>query len=491
VVFLSSKFEKHLGFLSKCRLIIQQTFEVILVGFLVSFIFLYFVAFMELNILSILVNINPQAADIVSSRNAIVEKLRRAETLPDIKISTNGQSGELIIAAASATGNDSFYGKFIIPSIPGFFIIPVKGQNSGMVLTNNTLIIKKADSSDIKSISPLIGYLLIKKYFTTRSIKHFPQVELMNDAQYLESRKADAKENLADIDKQIKDTSAKIASDEASIDIIKNQIEASQENGDVLKEDRNKQYTKCLNTGSYVENGVFKRTFTVSECQDLVIKADQAINRSVLGTETLNKKLEEAQGELTGYKYYSDFFKAQRELVQGLSLNIPHETGVFKAPNEIKMLFKIKDAHALGDFFETMAHEYLHYASYNGKTKLPDLFFEEGLTEYFARQAIKDGLKLDTNLGYPAQVKIITQMTNIIPESELMDVYFSKDINLLTSTLDNVYGDGFYENNKILFATLQYSSNPNETLKLANQIMKKINGPVLKLEDITSTRSKL
>src|SRR6185436_6800522 len=120
----------------------------------------------------------------------------------------------------------------------------------------------------------------------------------------------------------------------------------------------------------------------------------------------------------------------------------------------------------LGDFLESLVHEYLHYASYiSDERKFQSNFFEEGLTEYFARQIVKDDLHVDTHLGYPAQVAIITKMTEMITASEFAEIYFSKDEESLMRALNRVYGDNFYQNNFILFESLQYSSDRKQVLK--------------------------
>src|SRR5438270_13136435 len=95
--------------------------------------------------------------------------------------------------------------------------------------------------------------------------------------------------------------------------------------------------------------------------------------------------------------------------------------------NSINIAFGNATSSRAADYLETLIHEYLHYASYIGPDKhLSDSFFEEGLTEYFARRIVEDNLHIETNLGYPAQVKIIEAMTKRIDESEFADIYFSK-----------------------------------------------------------------
>jgi len=198
------------------------------------------------------------------------------------------------------------------------------------------------------------------------------------------------------------------------------------------------------------------------------------------------------QNILNEYKYYDDYFKKQEKVLLLQSEKISHENGVFQSPDVIKLTLDTTSPHGIADYFATVTHEYLHYASYQGAEKRFDsTFFEEGLTEYFARSAIKDALNTSTNLGYPVQVKIINQMTNLITPTEFADLYFQKDEAGLENALDRVYGDGFYQKNQVLFETLQYASDPGQTLGIANEIMKRIGGTPLTEDDLYSSYSKL
>src|SRR5260221_11151354 len=113
---------------------------------------------------------------------------------------------------------------------------------------------------------------------------------------------------------------------------------------------------------------------------------------------SLNEQLQKDQQLLKDYQYYENFFKAQEQLLSLTITNIPSELGVFVPSDSIKVVINNKSSHSIGDYYETLVHEYLHYASYSSGKKLDSGFFEEGLTEYFARQTIKDNLQIDTNI---------------------------------------------------------------------------------------------
>jgi hypothetical protein len=113
----------------------------------------------------------------------------------------------------------------------------------------------------------------------------------------------------------------------------------------------------------------------------------------------------------------------------------------------------------------------------------------EGLTEYFTRKIVYRNLDINTNMAYPVNIKIINQMAKRIPESDLADIYFNNDQQKLKRTIDLVYGDNFYDQNVITLETLQYSSDPDQILLLANDIMEKIGGEPLDKADLKTTYS--
>ncbi len=230
-----------------------------------------------------------------------------------------------------------------------------------------------------------------------------------------------------------------------------------------------------------------------------LVKIDQQIEKIEGYVSSLSASLEsqkrkdkQQQQLLTEYQYYANFFRNQRIGLSSLKQNTPNELGVFENRDSIRLVFNTDDSHAIANYFATLTHEYLHYASFvTDDQRFDNSFFEEGLTEYFTRAAVKDALQADTNLGYPVQAKIISEMMKMIPESELAEIYFTKDEVALQKALDRVYGDGFYENNQVIFETLQYTSSPKQALKLANDIMKRIGGEALTEKDLKSNFTNL
>jgi len=468
---------------------LTQVFSIFLIGIFLSYLLLLFVAFLQLNIFSIMVNINPHSLGILTDRNIIVKTLKTNNKPPQIIASDNDQYKELQAITTATTGISNFYGSSILPSIPSFFVLPIKKIGSS-VLIDQTLIISEVNQEDLQTYSPLVGYLFLKSYFPDRAIKAFPKVYVMDEKEYQKYRTIDFAKKVADVKSQLDQTNQSVATLSAAIQNDNSQIAYNKNfvTSGYLK--RDKQYNSCIALGNYRSN-VFYHTNSKDYCQSQVSALDNAIQKASSDLDTWNKQLSDDQNNLAMSKLYVTFFKAQVNLGDILKSNIPHELGAFDPPDTIKILINTTSSHAIADYFETVVHEYLHYVSYNDKKSFTASFFEEGLTEYFARMAIQNDLNASTNLGYPVYVKIISEITKIVPESELADIYFSKDELGLRTSLDRVYGDNFFANNLITFETLQYTSDTTQILKLANTIMAKIGAKPLKESDIISTSSNL
>lgn len=428
VIFFRFNFDKKYSSLKILFFSLAQTVIVILTGFFVSFMLLCIVALVQLNIVTLLLNHDPNFVGVVEDKDAIASMFKTDNKSPDIIVS---EANNVAWAVAKATsGPTNFYGKYMLSAIPNSLVLPVTQTLPHMLLIDNTLIITEITQKDVQEVGQYIGYLFVKNYFPARKIKSFPKLSVMTRAEYGQLRKQDAYEKLIKIDAAIE-----------QIDEYRSSIAAQ---------------------------------LRVPEPK-LSLQAKR-----------------EKQALLDEYNFYFDFFTTQRKRVAELSQNVPHELGVFLPENSIRIIFGKANAHALGDYVETLVHEYLHYTSHiSSERSFASAFFEEGLTEYFAREVVKANLGIDTNLGYPVQVAIITQMTKIITASELADIYFAKDEDALERALNRVYGDDFYQNNFILFESLQYASDKKQILKLANEIMKRIGGNPLTEKDLISTYSSL
>jgi hypothetical protein len=475
IFFHSIKFDRSYSIRKNYFLSIFQIFNVLITAFFLSYVVLLFIAFIELNIFSILININPKILSVITDKNTIVNNLKRNNHPPEIIASDNAQNSELSKIASAITGNNSFYGKYILPSIPRFLTLSIKESSFSMLLVDDTLIVSKLNPDDLQEISPSISHSLVQQYFSRREIKSYPNIAIMKKDEYQKYREKDFRKGTTKIKEEIGNYQKQIASTTQSIEEDKNKLLYNKN----IIDKSTSEYKKCLANGDY----------SLSYCKDLLNKS--GVSKLKKEVADLNKKLLLDQGKLKDHNKYHDFYVTLEKTLKLAEGYISQEYGAFTPKDTISVAFNTEDqSHTIADYFETLTHEYLHYASYiSDDKKLKDSFFEEGLTEYFARQIIKDDLNVSTNLGYPVYAKVFSQITKRIIESDLADIYFSKDQDRLERLLGRVYGDGFYKNNRILFLNIQYASNSNQVLKFANEIMKKIGGDPLSKKDLLSTSS--
>ena len=469
---------------------IKRTIAIFVIGSLVSFVFLFIIALVEINILSALTHINPKILGIEKNSQEIADKLKRNNS-PPVVIAEGNQNNVLPLTIAIAqAGKNSFYGSRIVPFIPVYLTVPAKKPDTGVLMVGNSLIITELNSQEFQKISPIVSSLMINKYFLGRSVKSYPNVTLMSKDEYLSFRKDDFESKLQKFDELLTQINEDAESLSVSVEEAKNQVS---ENQSKLKQtilQKEKEYTKCINTGAY-KSGTFFKTNSKEYCQEQIAPLEEAIKQINNEGDELSTTLEKNQLKLTQYQAYITFYNQQKLLTKEESTYISYEFGTFNPPDAIKIALSLKNGlQATGDYFELLVHEYLHYTCFdeNGKT-ISSSFFREGLTEYFARKVIKSNLGIDTNLGYPINVKIIAQMTKRIAEGDLADIYFTNDQAGLEKLLDRVYGIGFYRNNLVLFETLQYSSDTKQILQIANDLMSEIGGSPLNENDLNTTYS--
>jgi hypothetical protein len=482
IFWLILKPDKNASWSDKILAAAVKAGQVSVIGLLLSAILIFAIAVTELNILAVLININPKVVGVKDDKEVIVQSLKNSNRPPEIVTSDPSRFRELLAVAVASAGKDNFYGSLVLPSVPSWLVIPIRKSGSSMLLVDNTLIISEINPTDLQTISPIIGYRLVKQIFANRAIKSYPQVAILADADYLKFRQQEADDKLAKIDSETRDIETQIETVTTKIKFDQQAVTDNQNQLNLVYRQRETQYQSCLVTGRQTEQ----------ECKNQISSWDEKVTLANTAVNDANWQLESDQKSLKDYQSYLDILTTQASLVKALESSITSEAGQFVPADSINMVLNPTDPTRIADYISTLTHEYLHYASYiSGDKFLPDLFFEEGLTEYFARKAIKNNLQVATNVGYPAAVKIIEQMTKRIPESELADIYFAKDQSKLEAVLDRVYGDNFYKQNRVIFTLLLYTADEIQALKLANTVVGRMGGEALKINDLVSTPSSI
>lgn len=488
ISILTLRFNKEYSVLKNYLLCLFQTISSIAVGTFFAYALLLVIAFLELNILAITIDISPKIIGITTDSKTIVTTLNKFIKPPRIIASDKDNYQELLGIATATTGTGNIYADYILPKFPSLLTLPIIEPNSSLMLIDNNLIVTKIDRKQLESVSPVIGNLFVQEYFPLRKIKAYPKVQIMTKQEFAKVRDDEFKDKYAQIDNQLKTIENDISSYSASLQTDKDQISYYQNVLDDTSKQNTSQYYTCVDSG-YYKDGNFVHYNTQEYCKAAFDTLQNTHQLAQDDLQSWQKQLDSDQELLKGYQFYQQYFTAQKKVMSVIKQSIPDELGVFVPENTLQIVVNDTSPHAIADYFETVVHEYLHYASYNPQKKLNAAFFEEGLTEYFARQAIKENLNEETNLAYPSYAKIISEMAKSIPERELADIYFDKDQVQLEKKLDSIYGEGFYQKNILLFGTLQYSSDLKQALQLANTIMDHIGGNHLSLSDLQSSLS--
>jgi hypothetical protein len=457
------------------------------IGLLFSFVITYFFGLGEVNFIAAKINIFPSSAGIVVGKDAINKKLQNLnEQLSIIGSDNNIKNIVLSQLIVRKDRQNSYYTQRIIKNIPSYLSLQINIPKKSLVMVGNTLIVSELNKDDVQSVSPTIAKIFLKHYFKSRYLKeNAPNMTVMGRQDYLTFREKQIDDQVAKLDDVIQKIKDYISTLYGSISTDKQKISVNQNGLDSSISQRDSAYDYCLNAG-YHFYGYFYHTFNQSYCDSSRSSWDNIIAGFQKNISDWQGQLQYDQKQLSDYQGFSDYVANIRDLVDSQRDTTPQELGIFEPDNNIKVVLDSTSPKAIDNYFETLIHEYLHYTSYISDKKELDHFFEEGLTEYYARKTIKDNLGINVNLGYPLISKLIEQMMTKIPESELQDIYFTKDQSQLTAALDNAYGKNFYQDTQLYFTAISYAP-ADKALKMANNIMYRIGGKELSEQDLYSS----
>ncbi|MBD3279349.1 MAG: hypothetical protein GF390_01410 [Candidatus Pacebacteria bacterium] len=386
----------------------------------------------ELQVLAQTIKTDPQAAGIYQGQDQVRDQLEKREQMPQLVRAADQLDQEIVkINFANRDHKSQFYNQTIISQVPAQLWPEIQLPEANLILFGNNLVIKEIREEEIEHISPTLGRLLVKNYFA-RSIKNTPNFDAIGRQDYLKYRDQQINDQLAEIDADIQAINSKIAGIRSSMTNLVYQ---------------------------YIRGE---------------ISFDQALNR-----------YRSYQNQISSLNSEKASLRQMKEIVAAQKDRAPYELGIFlpDEDNAIKVVIDLIKGNSIDEYLATLVHEYLHYTSYVDEERRLPLFFEEGLTEYFARRVMKQELDVDTQVGYRLIVKIIEQMAQDIPEEELAEVYFTKNKNKLIELLDEAYGHDFYADSEYHFVMIFFSGK-EEALKLANDLMHEIGGAEIKMADI-------
>lgn len=457
-------------------------------AFLVSF--LYGAGLTNYKVLE--VKSNPQKAGLIWGEQPVKENLQNMDKPPKI-LGSDKDVNERITNLVLGTSNaDSFFQGNVLASIPSSFLfIKLEIPDESLIIYKDYLVITELKKEEIEEISPTIAKLFVKDYLNPRYIKDEPYVRLMGRQEYLKYRDDKINEQIAEIEKLIDETQSYINLLYSNINQAKQNIAENEQGISESVQLRDYYYEQCRNAGYYSYYfGYFYRYYSDAECDNRRAEWDSLIAEFQQNINDWNSALAQSQSALPEWQEWKTTLEGVKELVASQKERAPQELGIFEPERNVKVVLESTSTESLADFFATLVHEYYHYSSYVSEERTLPYFFEEGLTEYFARKTIRVNMDVQTQIGYPMITRIIEEITEKIPESRLEEIYFTKNGEALASLLNGTYGKEFYEESEFYFTAIYYSPVTDETVKFANNIMFKIGGEELKVEDLSSYRSK-
>ncbi len=483
VILVVSKRDLLIG---KFLLIFGRLLKLIFIGLFSSLVFLVLIAILHANILSIFSYVSHKLIGFENRVDKITQYLEEKGRVPLMVFGNENRvlNRSLVISQA---GKDNFYSSYIIPIIPNYMIIPMNNIDQDLVMVGSNLVVNKINSESFEKIAPIVSYLMIKDYFPRSLIKKYPVFSIMDKNSYLEFRKGNFDDEVKNIDTLIKSVERNIEDLNFLIGQKENDLLKKENSLEKERKNKEKEYIKCVNEG-YYKSGIFFRINSKEYCLEKRNEKEMLLKSDEKEIENLKELIDKSRNKILDNQKYLDFYSNQRKLIKKQIDFIPSEYAVFNPPNIIKITKTSQENQkALADVFVVLIHEYLHFSAYNNEGKsLGSLFYTEGLTEYFARKIVEKNFGVKTNVAYPANVKIIEQMMKRINEEDMEYVYFNSDNKGLEKIIDMVYEDGFFSRNVLILEKLHYSSNNDEILSLANNVMEKMGGKKLTKEDIVS-----
>lgn len=155
------------------------------------------------------------------------------------------------------------------------------------------------------------------------------------------------------------------------------------------------------------------------------------------------------------------------EIKPGIEFDNNAQYGYYDWYNSGKLVVN-QDA---GGTVETLVHEGLHMATDNGDEMRPDgelihhlgieevaldldsgdikavsnMNLNEGITEMFTRQSVKNMGVDDISIAYPDEVEIAEFLSDLVGENVIKDAYFSSDVEGLRTSVDSELGQGAFD----------------------------------------------
>lgn len=415
-------------------------------AFLLSLGILVLLAVLHVNRLSTTIS---NSSRIVRNTDTIIEKLRTSETPVTI---LNGEDhpelvSKALVSATLPPRGGAFFNEVLIPFAVEQLQFNKPEITDDVLLVDTQLIFYEINRETIERVSPALGRMYVSAYLEDRYVKPEPTLHVLGRQEYLSYRANGIDENVL----EIKAEQAKLKEH-----LVQLAIQINQANTQL----------SAFQSANAASGGLYAGQ--VGELQSTVAR--------------LRAEHEETTAVVEGLALAIEIVESSKDT----SL---FELGVFEPDKGITIALDYIGSNTLADYVSTLVHEYLHYTSYVSDEQRLPLFFEEGLTEYFARKAVVQELQVSPEIGYPLLVKIMSEIVRDVGEEEMQEIYLNKSNLLLVSALNKAYGDTFYRDSELYLQWFPFLP-ARQQLIVGNNLMTRIGGPQLTEEDMVSKFTK-
>jgi hypothetical protein len=417
---------------------------------------------------------------IIADTNEISKRIQSGDKIPQLVYYNYPYKKSLVLIKLN--NYKGFYGKNLVTQLPTALYEIINAQKAPLLLVNNTILITELNESALQKVSPAFGKSLVKNTFKDKNIKSNPKISLLNRQEYLKIREEQINKEVKKFDDDIAIVNQEL---NAAYGYVAEGRQQLKEAEDFLANSESKKeamVNECKTAGEMYE-GQFYRYYTDDQCNSIRAEWATVVSEVSGQLNEIRSTLSHNQQVVADYQEILEYLTQARDFIEATKNTTPYELGVFLPEDEIKIALDSNNPDVFNAYLSTLVHEYLHYTSYVSEERRLDNFFEEALTEYFARRVVKEQLNYSENVGYPIAVLLLTEMTKEIPEDKLLAVYLTKNQKELEYLLDEAYGKNFYNDSYRFLSTINYLP-VDDALKAANTVMVRMDGKKITKESV-------
>ena len=405
---------------------------------------------------------------IINTINDIGKALEKTAEIPTFFEHEPEVEAILQLQKITHTDKDTLYRSVIIPSIlydaTKSASLKEQIQFDVLLFPTNTLIIKSANQSVVKQLTPILTKKLLSTNYAQyiKKPKKSPNISVLEDEQYLVVLQKKQEELKRDHQNGMQEVSNGLQNIENTISQLQSALVAA----DV-------EYSRYE---TYVQNWLNECESALSPTDSFCLEGKQTIEKSLQESRVGKSQIETRLKEYVEVKPKWLLALNQRRKAYEDFLRDPvtpeYQAGAFVYPDNIYIKYDPIESSSFSEYLQTLVHEYLHYENNNATDKFPK-FLEEGVTDYLASNLVKEFLQTQSlDSGYPELVEVITLLLDKLSKDNMFQAYFTRQESTIKNLVDKRYGKGVYNQLKTKSDQIYYMSTMDSVTK--TDILKEI-----------------